>query len=254
MAHTPQNGPQPSIPLHMDGFVAGNTVHVEGDAGNIHFSGQFDIHQQRNTLSDAYIYGAGSPEVLHPESHLLSLARVFSSITQKTHEVNDPIMTTKSPPSTPPGNPNPQPIEFPDLDRMDVDHTPENRQIPAHECYKSSDVTTMTTRLRSGAISPVTYFPRAARAHVCESCDNARGSSSKSKWRKRGRSNEMEGGDLVERVLRRHSFPTRPCNSYTFFVMSKWRVAHSSSFQETSRRLSDMWRRIPDKEKNVRIC
>ncbi|GFP99336.1 hypothetical protein PHJA_002077700 [Phtheirospermum japonicum] len=51
-------------------------------------------------------------------------------------------------------------------------------------------------------------------------------------------------------MLKRRSFPIRPCNSYAFFLMANWGVIKSCSFEETSKRLSKKWYKLShDKKK-----
>ncbi|XVF11324.1 hypothetical protein REPUB_Repub08aG0017700 [Reevesia pubescens] len=96
------------------------------------------------------------------------------------------------------------------------------------------------TRLRSGAVSEVKYFPQ--RKEYC--IDLRSGKTMKRKRKKK------ERGDIVlEKLLRRRSFPVRPCSSYIFFVMATWGSVKSSSFGEASKRLSQMWCKLPRKHK-----
>lgn len=240
----PQTPPPSSIPLHMAGFLTRNTIHVEGDAGDVHFSGQFDIHQHPKIHPQPYFPGTDSPE--SPQRSTLSIAKLLSSITQdKTHGLFHPSPITN--PSSPDDKNPHSVIGFPDLGRPDFDQGAENCPTPVTQMSSGCEVghATVTTRLRSGAISPVAYFQFRKRSYVGESCDGERES-----WRRSSKS-RRERRDVLERVLRLHSFPVRPCNSYAFFVMTKWRDVKPSSFQETSKRLGEMWSQLPDSEKKV---
>lgn len=97
------------------------------------------------------------------------------------------------------------------------------------------------TRLRSGAISPVSYSPRILLS-CCEKMV---------KPRKKKNTSCREKVDVFERLFRRHSFPIRPCTSYAFFVMATWGDVKSSSFGETSKRLGRMWCKLPQNQKKV---
>lgn len=108
------------------------------------------------------------------------------------------------------------------------------------------------TRLRSGVLSRVKYFPPPGTI-------TGSGHRSLCSWKKqrvrrgKGKGIAKETGDVFERVLRRRCLPVRPCSSYTFFVMTTWGVANSESFSfgETSKRLGKMWCSLPHDEKKV---
>ncbi|KAJ8625991.1 hypothetical protein MRB53_019298 [Persea americana] len=246
MAFTPEEIPQttpPSISLQIAGFLTGNTIHVQGDAGDVRFSGQFDIHQPPKTHQQTHFPGTDSPE--SPPRSTLSIEKLFSSITQnQTHGLFGPSPITDTTTPSSPVHKNAHSVEFSDLGCPDFDQSPANCPTSATQ-MSGCEVghANVTTRLRSGVISPVTYFPCRKRSYVGVS-----GDGEQENWRRRSRS-RMERRDVLERVLREHSFPVRPCNSYTFFVMTKWRDLKSSSFQETSKRLGEMWSKLPNIEK-----
>ncbi|XP_073016894.1 uncharacterized protein [Primulina eburnea] len=94
----------------------------------------------------------------------------------------------------------------------------------------------IVTRLRSGVLSPVKY-------NASGSCGVFQGRPSS------GKKTKMETGkghNAFERMLRKRSFPLRPCNSYAFFVMTNWGGVKCSSFEETSKRLSKKWCELPN--------
>lgn len=93
----------------------------------------------------------------------------------------------------------------------------------------------VVTRLRSGVISPVTYYPRVSLS-CCEKVVKSR---------------KKKKIDVFERLFRRHSCPIRPCTSYALFVMATWGDVKSSSFGETSKKLGQLWCRLPQKDKKV---
>lgn len=115
-----------------------------------------------------------------------------------------------------------------------------------NEVIESIETRNIVTRLRSGVISPVNYFPpiSSGRSLMRPCC----GGSEKSRKKNRGKL------DVFERVLRRHSSPIKPCTSYSFFVMATWGVIKSSSFGETRKQLGRMWCQLPQTEKRVCIA
>ncbi|XP_050221669.1 uncharacterized protein LOC126671891 [Mercurialis annua] len=119
--------------------------------------------------------------------------------------------------------------------------TPNNDRIVEAAAVESDIRKTVNimTRLRSGAISPVKYYlPRVSAV-----------SSESSKRKVKCRTGRKK--DLLKTVLRRHSLPVRPCNSYAFFVMANWNSVNCSSFSEASKSLGQMWCQISHKEKKV---
>ncbi|KAA8539731.1 hypothetical protein F0562_026423 [Nyssa sinensis] len=206
--------PVSSIPFQLSGFLSGDTIQVQGDTHNLQFSVQFNVHHKHNS-ENHYRIPANTPQ------NQTSLSSSSSSSSYMT-----PITTHEE------------------------DHQNGNRDISYHaidwvptmeECH-ATEKGTVVTRLRSGVLSPVTYFPQSAGV--------VRGNLSswrKGTLRKKGKGN----GDVLERVLRRRSFPARPCSSYAFFLMTTWSVANKSSFGETSKSLAEMWFKLPQKEKKV---
>ncbi|XP_059300451.1 uncharacterized protein LOC132052781 [Lycium ferocissimum] len=100
----------------------------------------------------------------------------------------------------------------------------------------------IVTRLRSGILSPVDYSPRSYR--VFQGALIPRN-------RKRRKNKGRGEVDLLERILERRSYPIKPCNSYSFFVMATWDKVKHSSFGETSKRLSKIWSKLSHDEKKV---
>ncbi|KAG8381025.1 hypothetical protein BUALT_Bualt06G0077800 [Buddleja alternifolia] len=95
----------------------------------------------------------------------------------------------------------------------------------------------VVTRLRSGVLSPVKYYGGGSWGVERGRLSYARKSNAK-----KVRSNADK---VFDKMLRRRSFPLRPCNSYAFFLMANWGVVKCSSFGEKSKRLSKKWYKLP---------
>ncbi|XP_073141771.1 uncharacterized protein [Henckelia pumila] len=196
--------PSRSIPLTLSGFLAGDTVRVQGDTGDLEFSLQFSIQRRDqnpgvpDNFSDANIQEMGT----FGDDSLDSLPSASLLTPTSGHET-------------------------PDRDAG------ANGLSQGSWMKRRDDV---VTRLRSGVLSPVKY--------------NASGSYGAFRGRlSSGKKTRMETGrghNAFERMLKRRSFPLRPCNSYAFFVMANWGVVKCSSFEETSKRLSKKWCRLPN--------
>ncbi|XP_015877703.4 uncharacterized protein LOC107414123 [Ziziphus jujuba] len=210
-------------PLQLSGYLSGDTIQVQGDSENLQFSLQFNIHNKQ--FSD----NLNSPGTVayNPEKQSCENSSFSSYVTPiAAEELNDQSQCT-----------NPFVLEnrsfVEEVDRCES----ETRQ---NDGETSS---TVVTRLRSGVISPVSYFPRTSSIRKLKACEKV-----KSLKKSRGK---VDHHDVLERVLRRRSCPIRPCSSYTFFVISTWDLVRSPSFGETSKRLSRMWSNLPRKSKKL---
>jgi hypothetical protein len=114
--------------------------------------------------------------------------------------------------------------------------------IPEKAESDASNGEAILTRLRSGVLSPISYCPR---NHSELPNHKSSRSVRKSKEKKRGTR------DVLETVLKRRSFPVRPCNSYGFFVMTTWGMVKHSSFRATSKKLGKMWSKLQQDERKV---
>ncbi|KDP22498.1 hypothetical protein JCGZ_26329 [Jatropha curcas] len=198
-----------STPLHLSGFLNGDTIQVEGDTGSLQFSMQFNIHRKDVSRKHFKFPNANSFENNHTTENTSS----FSS-----------YMTPNS---------NFHEMEVEDRNAQADAATVENNEIlETGEC-NTRNVVGILTRLRSGTISPVKYFPRVS----ATSCQKLKRIKKKK--------------DLLETLLRRHSLPVRPCSSYSFFVMANWGSVKNSSFSEVSKTLGQMWGQLSGQEKKV---
>ncbi|XP_073297698.1 uncharacterized protein [Primulina huaijiensis] len=200
MDFQPISSTSPSIPLHLSGSLAGDTVRVQGDTGEYEFSLQFSIRRREQnpgspgSFSDANVQETGT---LCDSADSLSSASPTSG-----HETQDRSVG-------------------------------ENEFNEESWMRRRDDI---VTRLRSGVLSPVKY--------------NASGSYGVFQGRpSSGKKTKMETGkghNALEKMLRKRSFPLRPCNSYAFFVMTNWGGVKCSSFEETSKSLSKKWCELPN--------
>ncbi|KAJ8552868.1 hypothetical protein K7X08_020261 [Anisodus acutangulus] len=120
--------------------------------------------------------------------------------------------------------------------------TPNSISTPDDKDQEHNERGVILTRLRSGVLSPVNYSPRSYGVFQ---------GTLVSRNRKRRKNKGRGNGDLLERVLERRSFPVKPCNSYSFFVMATWSKVKYSSFGETSKILSKIWSKLSNDEKKV---
>ncbi|XP_057778501.1 uncharacterized protein LOC130997253 [Salvia miltiorrhiza] len=178
----------PPIPLLLRGFHTSDTIQVRGDTGDLQFSVQFNLRREERRSDNRLDF---------QEEHI------------------DSRDSVQSPPSSPYLTPTSSTGEF------------ENRNNSADENNSGSSRGGVTTRLRSGALSPVKYYFR-----------RIYGVSGKKRRSSKGKAEER---NVFDELLRRRSSPLRPCNSYAFFVMKNWGVVRRSSFVETSKRLSKQW-------------
>lgn len=204
----PISSTSPSIPLHLSGFHAGDTVRVQGDTGELEFSLRFSIQRREQNPG-----GPGN----------FSDANIQEMVTFCDSADSLPSASYLTPTSG---------------------HETRDRNVGETELSEESWMRRrddIVTRLRSGVLSPVKY--------------NASGSYGVFQGRfSSGKKTKMEtrkGHNAFERMLRRRSFPLRPCNSYAFFVMANWGVVKCSSFEETSKRLSKKWCELPNDMKKV---
>ncbi|KAK2988939.1 hypothetical protein RJ640_026207 [Escallonia rubra] len=209
MEITHNSTPSPSIPLQLSGFLSGDTIQVQGDAQNVQFSLQFNIHNKHGSENQLSL-----PPAITPENQTCTISSSSSYMT--------PITTHEE------GHQNP-------------DQDPVSHAIDwisgTQECI-STEKDTILTRLRSGVLSPVTYFP-------------PRSIGNSQPWRKEVRRTKRKRNDVLKRVLKRHRFPIRPCSSYSFFVMTTWDVLKCASFGERSKKLGEMWCNLSHSERKV---
>ncbi|XWS51541.1 hypothetical protein CRYUN_Cryun12cG0185000 [Craigia yunnanensis] len=213
---TPPSTPISSMPLQLSGFLSGDTIQVEGDTGNLQFFVKFNIHNKYLPKNESNFH---FPSLNSLENIISCQNSSFSS-----------YMTPKS---------------TEDIENQIVDLEPltvENHGIEIESTAKTDTTKrrTIMTRLRSGAVSQVKYFPRVCRKEL-RSCRTL----------KRNRKKRERGDIVLEKLLQRRSCPVRPCSSYIFFVMSSWGSVKSSSFGEASKKLSQMWCKLPHKDKKM---
>ncbi|CAL9008398.1 unnamed protein product [Prunus brigantina] len=209
------NTVMPSTPLQLSGFLSGDTIEVKGETGNLKFSVQFSVQKKHTPdhQNDSLLNSLDA-NACYPENHFSENSSFSSYMTPNAvQEVEDHQSASCTQPSR--GN----------------------------EIIESTETRNIVTRLRSGVISPVNYFPpiSSGRSLMRPCC----GGSEKSRKKNKGKL------DVFERVLRRHSSPIKPCTSYSFFVMATWGVVKSSSFGETSKQLGRMWCQLPQTEKRL---
>ncbi|XP_058207452.1 uncharacterized protein LOC131320682 [Rhododendron vialii] len=209
--------PSPSLPLQLSGFLNGDTVQVQGDTEAFQFAVQFNIHHKHHHRnSETHVQFPNATEEDRTSLNTASLSYLTPVTTHRNEEEN------------------------------------ETHGEPSREGSSGEENAFVLTRLRSGVLSRVKYFPPPGTT-------TGSGHRSLCSWKKqrvrieKGKGIAKETGDVLERVLRRRRFPVRPCSSYTFFVTTTWGVANSESFSfgETSKRLSKMWCSLPHDEKKV---
>ncbi|XP_062092258.1 uncharacterized protein LOC133798088 [Humulus lupulus] len=206
--------------LQLSGFLNGDTIQVQGDAGDLQFSVQLNIakklfHEKLGPPLESPGTVAYNPEKISIEDSSFS-----SYVTPNGSEE----LRNEGRFAEPVADENCRFGE--EVDRSEV--------IKIREC--------VVTRLRSGVISPVTYYPPRIFS------ENLLRPSKKVKSRKRSSEKKI---DVFERLFRRHSCPVKPCTSYAFFVMATWGVVKSSSFGETSKRIGQMWYKLSHNEKKL---
>ncbi|KAK6155971.1 hypothetical protein DH2020_010219 [Rehmannia glutinosa] len=200
------SAPSPSVPLHLCGFLTGDTVQVQGDTGELQFSVQFNVHKKEHHS------GPSGEPFNFPDANIPEIGTFRDSVQLP------PSSSYLSPTST---------------------RENEDANVASEEHWSRGDV---VTRLRSGVLSPVKYYRNG-------SYGVSRGSLG-SERKKKAKKGKRKGDNVFEKMLKRRSFPLRPCNSYAFFLMANWGVVKRSSFEETSKRLSKQWYKLPhDKKK-----
>ncbi|EXC21082.1 hypothetical protein L484_017092 [Morus notabilis] len=188
-------------PLQLSGFLSGDTIQVQGDAGNLQFSVQLNINK---TLFPEKVGPFQSLETVEYTREKFSTEDLLSPASSYVTPIASELLM--------------------DENCCTSDRTTEIRR----ESF-------VVTRLRSGVISPVTYYPRVSLS-CCEKVVKSR---------------KKKKVDVFERLFRRHSCPIRPCTSYAFFVMATWGDVKSSSFGETSKKLGLLWCKLPQKDKKL---
>ena len=209
-------------PLQLSGFLAGDTIRVQGDTGELRFSVQLNVNKKLFPDNPAPLDSIPrAPKELSVEEYSSFASSYVTPIASQPALINEDDSC---------------------------------RSAEEGDSLENSLRERVVTRLRSGAISPVNYFPRInlLAAQVTGAPCGGRVESRRRKKKKK----KKRGGreiDAFERLLRRRSCPVRPCSSYAFFVMATWGDvnAKSSSFGETSKRLGQMWFKLPCKQKKV---
>ncbi|KAL3524098.1 hypothetical protein ACH5RR_016932 [Cinchona calisaya] len=127
--------PSPSTPLHLSGFLSGDTIQVQGDTGNLEFSVQFNI---RNKLtSDNYFhYPDHTNHVFETQDSPISNAS-SSYMTPITNHEDDQCQDTEINASL---------------------HSTDNGISEKEESDNEHNKYTIVTRLRSGVLKPVTSY------------------------------------------------------------------------------------------------
>lgn len=113
--------PSLSIPLHLRGFITGDTVQVDGDTGALQFSVQFNVRKTEHQSTDPFNF---------PDANIPEVEKFYDSVQSSP---SSPYMTPTS--------------------------TPENQDLNAVS-EKSWSRCGVVTRLRSGVLSPVKYCYR----------------------------------------------------------------------------------------------
>ncbi|KAK8513069.1 hypothetical protein V6N13_032319 [Hibiscus sabdariffa] len=219
--------PMSSMPLQLSGFLNGNTIQVDGDTGNLHFSLKFDIHHQKCLPNNDTHFPF--PSLSSPENDMF--CQNSSSSPYQTPQTENDILDLET-------------LTL-EKEKEKENHGVEEIEEPDNETSKRG---TVLTRLKTGAISQVKYFsPRISR----EKCRDSR--SCRTMRRKRKKRERERGDKLLDKLLQRRCCPVKPCNSYVFFVMARWGSvkSSSSSFGEASKRLSQMWCKLPRKHKKI---
>lgn len=162
----------PTTPLQLSRFLTGDTIQVKGDTGNLKFSVQFSIQDKH---------------ILDHNNNLLNSPGADSSYRENENHScqNSSFSSYVTPPN----------------DVQEVED--ENSQSTEGDSTRP-----IVTRLRSGVISPVNYFPRIS---------SSSSSGLRPCERKRNGRKNRKNDSVFERVLRRRRSPIRPCTSYAFF-------------------------------------
>ncbi|KAL6123432.1 hypothetical protein ACLB2K_075954 [Fragaria x ananassa] len=196
----------PTTPLQLSGFLTGDTIQVTGDTGSLKFLVQFNIQEKHTPYHNNNLFNSLGADASHPENE---------------HQTcqNSNVSSYVTPPN------GVQEVE-----------DQNSYQFPEEGGGSTGQI---VTRLSSGVISPVNYFPQISLSS----------SGLRLCGKKRYEGKNQSADDVFERVLRRHRSPIRPCTSYAFFVMATWGSVKSSSFGETSKQLGQMWCQLPQTKK-----
>ncbi|XP_051142816.1 uncharacterized protein LOC127259493 [Andrographis paniculata] len=227
--------PSPSIPLQVCGSLTGDTVQVQGDTGELQFSVQFNIHR-KDHRSSATVNNFSKTNIPVVES-----ARDSSDTFNQLPNTNipepenaggavesAPCSSHRTPPCT----------------RETLIYNDE----AISENEETSQVNKVITRLRSGALTPVRYYP--ARQQRSASASTSEKRRARAETKRKAAESTGRSHDVFAKMLRRRSLPVRPCNAYAYFLIGNWRAVERASFEETSRRLSNKWIRLTkDKKK-----
>ncbi|GFP79469.1 hypothetical protein PHJA_000090400 [Phtheirospermum japonicum] len=201
--------PSHSSPLQLRGFLTGDTVQLQGDTGELQFSVQFNVHRKDH----------------HHQQHSATPLINRNQTRRKLKTFPDCVQSLP---------PSPSYLLTPTSSSPDNQDCNEN----AIESFSRGDI---LTRLRSGVLSPVSYYRD--RNYGVLSCGR----------RKKASKGKRKADNVFDKMLKRRSFPIRPCNSYAFFLMANWGVIKSCSFEETSKRLSKKWYKLSHDKKKVCI-
>ncbi|KAK4433436.1 hypothetical protein Salat_1105900 [Sesamum alatum] len=109
----------PPVPLHLCGFLTGDTVQVQGDTGELQFSLQFNVHKKEHRSGDVLSF---------PDANIAEVGAFRDSLQPS------PSSSYLTPTSTP---------------------EDQGRNAVSGESWSSGEV---VTRLRSGVLSPVKYY------------------------------------------------------------------------------------------------
>ncbi|KAL7107442.1 hypothetical protein ACP275_06G055000 [Erythranthe tilingii] len=200
------SAPPASIPLHLCGVLTGDTVQVQGDTGELQFSVQFKVHRKEHHQSE--------PPSDFPNANIPSEIGTFHDSVQASPSSSSYLTPTSA--------------------REYQDHTNALDE-------ESSSRGGVVTRLRSGVLSPVKYYPNGP-SHGGAVCGGGLSSEKRRKVNNKGRGNAE---NVFDKMLRRRSLPLRPCSSYAFFLTANWGVVKRCSFGEASKRLSKQWYKLP---------
>lgn len=115
--------PSPSIPLHLCGFLTGDTVQVQGNTGELQFSVQFNVRKKEHQSGHPFNF---------PDANIPEIGTFRDSVQ------SSPSSTYLTPTST----------------GENQDHNADANAV-SEESWSRGDI---VTRLRSGVLSPVKYY------------------------------------------------------------------------------------------------
>lgn len=200
-----------SVPLQLSGFLNGNTIEVEGDTGNLQFSFKFNILHNKHSS--------------HNESH-----SHFPSLNSMENNMSFRNSSSSAYPT---------PNRSQQIENQSVENENHGVEIENNVESETSKRGSIMTRLRSGAISQVKY------------CYPGISGEKPSRTMKQKRKKKERTDIVLDKLLQRRTCPVKPCNSYVFFVMASWDSVQSSSLGDASKRLSQIWCKLPRKHKKV---